>query len=148
MNAATAEILLVEDNPIDAELMLRAFRASGLADRVFLVQGGEEAVEFVLGTGRHSGRSGARAPKVVVLDLKLPKMDGLAVLFKLKGDERTRAIPVVVLTASTAEEDVLRSYRLGVNSYVVKPSDYGQYVKVVSRLGEYWISMNRPPERC
>jgi two-component system response regulator len=136
------EILLVEDNRYDAELAMRSL--SRIANPIKLVEDGEEALEFVFGTGRYAGR-GLASPKVVFLDLKLPKVDGLEVLRHLKGDPRTRAIPVVVLTSSREESDLVRSYDLGANSYIVKPMDFEKFSDSVSQLGLYWLLLNERP---
>jgi two-component system response regulator len=136
------EILLVEDNPNDAELTLRALKKNHLANRIHLVRDGAEALEFIFGTGNNKSYS---QPKVILLDLKLPKIDGLEVLRRLKGDEQTRSIPVVMMTSSREERDVVESYRLGVNSYIVKPVDFDQFTEAVRQLGMYWVLLNNPP---
>ena len=138
------EILLVEDNPHDVELALRAFQKSKLANRVHVVRDGEEALEFLFRTGAYAERLNA-APKVVLLDLKLPKVDGLEVLRRLRADPETATVPVVVLTTSREERDIVESYRLGVNSYIVKPVDFSQFTEVVQHLGMYWLVLNQPP---
>jgi CheY-like chemotaxis protein len=140
------EILLVEDNPQDLELALRALRKAHVANRVHVARDGVEAVEFIFGEGAHSARRGLPPPKVVLLDLKLPKLDGLEVLKRIKGDPRTRAIPVVVLTSSQEQRDVVESYQLGVNSYIVKPVDFEQFASAVQNLGLYWLLINHPPQ--
>ncbi len=132
------EILLVEDNPADVELTLRALRKNNLANRVHVARDGEQALEYIFGTGD--------APKLVILDLKLPKVDGLEVLRRIKADERTRVIPVVVMTSSQEERDVVESYRLGVNSYIVKPVDFNKFIHSVIDLGLYWLVLNKPPQ--
>jgi two-component system response regulator len=142
---ATVEILLVEDNPADAELTTKALRRHHLANHLEVVRDGEEALEFLFGTGRHAGRAVDQPPKVVLLDLKLPRVDGIEVLRRLKADARTRTIPVVVLTSSREERDVVESYRLGVNSYIVKPVGFDEFVRAVSELGLYWLLLNQPP---
>jgi CheY-like chemotaxis protein len=144
-NTAAVEILLVEDNPHDAELALRALRKQNLANQVFWVKDGVEAIEFIFATGAYAARKIEDCPKVILLDLKLPKVDGLEVLRRLKSDERTRVIPVVMLTSSCEERDVVESYRLGVNSYIVKPVDFNNFVQAVSDLGLYWLLLNQPP---
>ena len=138
------EILLVEDNPNDAELALYAFQKSNLANPIHLARDGEEALAYVFGDGTDPHRS-ARRPKVILLDLKLPKIDGLEVLGRLRADPRTRTVPVVVMTSSREERDLVESYRLGVNSYIVKPVDFGQFTDVVAHLGLYWLLLNNPP---
>src|SRR5579884_293497 len=136
--AETAEILLVEDNPNDVELTLRALRKQNLDNKVFVVRDGAEALEFIFASGAYASRKVEAKPKVVFLDLKLPKVDGIEVLRRVKADERTRAIPVVMLTSSQEERDVLETYRLGVNSYIVKPVDFSNFVHAVGELGVYW----------
>ena len=142
------EILLVEDNPEDRELALRALRAlrkANLANHIEVARDGAEALEFIFCEGPHSARKIEDAPKVILLDLKLPKVDGLEVLRRVKGDPRTRAIPVVVLTSSKEQNDVVESYHLGVNSYVVKPVNFERFVETVQQLGMYWLLLNQPP---
>jgi CheY-like chemotaxis protein len=139
------EILLVEDNPDDTELTLRALRKNNLANRVVQVKDGAAALDFVFARGEFGGREIANAPKVVILDLKLPKVDGLEVLKEMKADPRTRAIPVVILTSSTQEKDLLESYQLGANSYIVKPVDFDKFVAAVAEIGLYWLLINKPP---
>lgn len=139
------EILLVEDNPDDVELTLRVLRRQNLANNVHVVRDGAEALEFIFGTGAYAERDINKKPKVILLDLKLPKVDGLEVLRKVKSDERTRVIPVVVLTSSHEERDIVESYKLGVNSYITKPVDFEKFVDAVSELGLYWLLLNRPP---
>jgi CheY-like chemotaxis protein len=135
------EILLVEDNPDDADLTLRALTRHNLANRVLVARDGAEALEFLLGDNPK-----AAAPKVILLDLKLPKIDGLEVLRRLKADDRTKAIPVVVLTSSNEEPDITSSYQLGANSYIVKPVDFEAFVRSVADVGLYWLLLNeRPP---
>lgn len=145
MSDSTAvDILLVEDNPNDVELATRALRKAKLANPIFVVSDGAEALDFLFRTGAYAGRP-PHTPKVVLLDLKLPKVDGLEVLRRIKSDERTKVIPVVVLTSSREESDVVESYRLGVNSYIVKPVDFEQFLAAVERLGLYWLLLNEPP---
>jgi two-component system, response regulator len=139
------EILLVEDNPNDVELTLRALSKNNLATRVFVVKDGAEAIDFIFATGQFSDRDIQNIPKVVFLDLKLPKIDGLEVLRRMKSDERTAKIPVVVLTSSQEERDVVESYKLGVNSYVTKPVDFDQFLVAVQEIGLYWLVINKPP---
>jgi two-component system response regulator len=139
------EILLVEDNPNDIELTLHAFRRHNLANRIQVARDGVEALEFIFGAGGEGGDIVDRPPRVVLLDLKLPKINGLEVLQRLKSDPRTRVIPVVVLTASREEQDVVESYQLGVNSYIIKPIDFDQFVSAMRTLGMYWLLLNQPP---
>lgn len=140
----TVEILLVEDNATDAELTMRALRKNNLANNLVWVKDGQEALDFVFRSGSHADRPNHR-PRLVLLDLKLPKVDGIEVLRRLKGDERTRMIPVVMVTSSAEERDIVESYNLGVNSYLVKPVDFGQFVEVVAQGGLYWAVLNRTP---
>lgn len=136
------EILLVEDDPNDAELIMRVFRKHNLANKFIHVKDGAEALGVLLPPGGHAA---SMAPRVVLLDLKLPKVDGIEVLRRLKSDERTRAIPVVVLTSSREERDLKDAYALGVNSYVTKPIKFDEFAKIVSELGLYWLMLNRSP---
>jgi len=139
------EILLVEDNPTDAELAIRALKKNNLANKLVWVKDGAEALEFLFATGAYSERQVVNGPKVILLDLRLPKVDGMEVLRRIKGDERTRTIPVVVLTSSKEDRDVAESYQLGVNSYISKPVEFDEFVKTVSELGLYWLLVNHPP---
>ena len=138
------EILLVEDNPSDVELTLRALKNRNLANQVFVARDGAEALEFFFGEQSPLRDIGV-APRVILLDLKLPKVDGLEVLRRLKGDERTRALPVVVLTSSKEEPDIAAAYRLGANSYIVKPVDFEAFARAVSEVGLYWLLLNEQP---
>ena len=139
------EILLVEDNPYDVELTLLAFERHNLTNRIHVVRDGAEALDFIFCTGAYAARRPEDVPKVILLDLKLPLVDGLDVLRRVKGDQRTRVIPVVVLTASREERDIVESYELGVNSYIVKPVDFVQFAEAVRQLGLYWALLNQPP---
>ena len=139
------EILLVEDNPNDAELALRALRKNKLANKIVVVTDGEEALDFIFATGKFSNRVDEKEPRVILLDLKLPKVSGLEVLEKIKSDPVKRTIPVVVLTSSKEEKDIVESYRLGVNSYIVKPVDFEKFVDAVKDLGLYWLLLNQTP---
>jgi CheY-like chemotaxis protein len=140
-----AEILLVEDNPTDAELTIEALRQAGLSNRLVWMKDGAAALDLVFGRGPHAGRPLGPAPKVILLDLRLPKVDGLEVLRALKADNRTRATPVVVLTSSQEDRDIVESYAYGVNSFVSKPVGFEEFAKVVSQLGLYWLLVNRSP---
>jgi CheY-like chemotaxis protein len=139
------DILLVEDNPSDVELTLRAMKKHNLDYNVHVAKDGAEALEYVFATGAYAGRDINSKPKVVLLDLKLPKVDGLEVLRRIKSDEQTKTTPVVVLTSSTEEKDILESYQLGVNSYVIKPVNFDKFIDTVSELSLYWTSLNQPP---
>jgi len=147
MNAVKEpEILLVEDNPRDAELALRALQKRRLANKVVHVTDGAEALDFLFGTGSYAGRDASQHPKVVLLDLKMPKVDGLEVLRAIRSSERTKNIPVVVLTSSCEQRDIVESYQLGVNSYVVKPLEFDNFSAAVAELGCYWVLVNQPPD--
>src|SRR5215475_9014308 len=139
------EILLVEDNPNDVELTMRALQKQSLANKVFVVRDGAEALEFMFATEAFAARKIENRPKVVLLDLKLPKVDGIEVLRRIKTDERTKHTPVVMLTSSQEERDVIDTYNLGVNSYIVKPVDFSHFVRAVSDLGVYWGILNKVP---
>jgi CheY-like chemotaxis protein len=139
------EILLVEDNPTDAELAIRALKKNNLANRLVWVKDGAEALDFIFATGAYGDRQMTAGPKVIMLDLRLPKVDGMEVLRRVKGDERTSSIPVVVLTSSKEDRDVAESYRLGVNSYISKPVEFDEFARTVSELGLYWLLVNHPP---
>ena len=138
-------ILLVEDNSDDVELALRAFRKRKVLNEIVVVRDGVEALDYLFGTGTHAGRDQKAMPEVILLDLKLPKLGGLGVLRRLRAEERTRRIPVVVLTSSSEERDILSSYDLGANSFVRKPVDFAQFVLAAQQLGLYWLVMNEPP---
>jgi len=144
-NGNVIEILLVEDNPQDVELTLRALKRHNLANKVHVVKDGAEALDFLFATGSYAERNMNHTPKVILLDLKLPKVDGLEVLRRIKSDERTKTIPVVVLTSSREEQDMVDSYKLGVNSYIVKPVDFDKFVDAVGELGLYWLLLNEQP---
>lgn len=140
------DILLVEDNPNDAELTLRALKKNHIANTVHLVTDGAEALDFFFGTGKYSDRDCGINPKLVILDLKLPKVDGLEILRVVKADERTKHIPIVVLTSSKEESDIVASYKLGANSFIVKPVDFTKFIDSVRELGMYWLLLNEPPK--
>ena len=142
--APAAELLIVEDNPSDLELTLRVLKKNNIANPVQVAKDGDEALDYLFCTGCFASRNPAQAPKVIFLDLKLPKVDGMEVLRRIKSDERTRAIPVVMLTSSQQERDVIESYRLGVNSYIVKPVDFSKFADSIAQLGAYWLSLNQP----
>jgi len=142
MNTA-AEILLVEDNPDDAEMTIRALRKVNLAHNLIHLEDGQEALDYMFGNGRFSGRDLKHQPKVILLDIKMPKVDGIEVLRLLKMNELTKGIPVVMMTSSGEEKDMLTSYSLGVNSYVVKPVNFENFAKAVSELGLYWLMINQ-----
>ncbi len=139
------EVLLVEDSPSDAELTIRALKERKMANKLYLVKDGAEALDFIFGEGKYAGRGNSKLPRVILLDLKLPKVNGLEVLRRLKSNERTRLIPVVVLTSSTEESDVVKSYQLGVNSYINKPVNFDRFAEAVSELGLYWLLLNKSP---
>jgi two-component system, response regulator len=139
------DILLVEDNPNDIELTIHAFKRNNLVNNVHVVRDGAEAIDFLLGSGSYTGRDIKNAPRVILLDLKLPGIDGLDVLQQIKKDPRTSIIPVVMLTSSHLERDIIESYRLGVNSYIVKPVNFEKFIETVRNLGLYWLLVNEPP---
>jgi two-component system response regulator len=145
-DSGVMEILVVEDSPEDLELMLRALRASKLSNRIQVARDGVEAMDFVFREGQYAERSNEDSPKLILLDLKLPKVDGLEVLKRIKSDPQTRSTPVVVLTSSREQRDVIESYRLGVNSYIVKPVNFDAFAAAVTELGLYWLLLNQPPE--
>ena len=140
------EVLLVEDNPHDVELTLRALKKRNLANKVCVVNDGAEALDYIFAKGIYAERNMDDTPKVILLDLKLPKVDGLEVLRQVKSDERTKTIPVVVLTSSREEQDMIESYKLGVNSYIVKPVDFDKFLDAVGELGLYWLLLNVQPD--
>ena len=145
MSENDVEILLVEDNPNDVELTLHAFNKHNITNRIRVVRDGAEALDFLFCTGPYASRDANDCPKVILLDLKLPKVDGLEVLRRVKADTRTRSIPVVVLTSSSEERDLVESYALGVNSYIRKPVDFQQFTEAVRLMGLYWLLLNQPP---
>ena len=140
-------ILLVEDNPDDEALTLRALKKNNIQNEVVVAHDGVEALDFLFGTGLYAGRDLNVVPEVILLDLKLPKIDGLEVLRRLRADERTRLLPIVILTSSMEDQDRLRGYGLGANSYIRKPVDFGEFVEAVRQLGLYWLILNEPPPR-
>ena len=139
------DILLVEDNPTDAELAILALQDRKLANKLIWVRDGAEALDFIFATGRYAYRNVENYPSVILLDLRLPKVDGLEVLRRLKFDERTRNIPIAIVTSSKEDKDIVASYDLGVNSFISKPVEFDEFAKVISDLGYYWIFINRPP---
>ena len=139
------EILLIEDNPDEAELTIRSLKKYNLANNLVHIDDGEEALDFIFSTGKYTGNKNQLQPKLVLLDLKLPKVNGLEILRQIKSNEQTKLIPVVVLTSSKEETDIIESYRLGVNSYIVKPVNFDSFTKAVAELGLYWIIHNQSP---
>jgi CheY-like chemotaxis protein len=139
------EVLLVEDNMHDAEMTIRALKKVNLANNLFHVKDGEEALDFIFAQGKYAGRETSDLPKVILLDIKMPKVDGIEVLRQLKSREESKVIPVVIMTSSKEEQDIINSYQLGVNSYVVKPVDFEGFAKAVSQLGLYWLLTNQQP---
>jgi len=147
MNEANiVEILIVEDTEQDLELALRALRKAKLSNHIHVAHDGEEALQFIFCEGPYADRKIENGPRVILLDLKLPKIDGLQVLQRIKSDARTKSIPVVVLTSSKEQNDVVESYNLGVNSYIVKPVNFEQFSEAVQKLGMYWLLLNHPPQ--
>ena len=140
------EILLVEDNQDDLDMTLRSLRKANLANHIQIARDGAEALEFIFCQGAFAGRKIEQGPKVVMLDLKLPKIDGMEVLKRVKGDPRTKMIPIVMLTSSKEQKDVIESYHLGVNSYIVKPVNFEGFAAAVQELGMYWLLLNQPPQ--
>lgn len=140
-------ILLVEDNPDDVDLAIRALKKNNILNEVVVAGDGAEALDYLFGTGKYEGRDMSIMPEVILLDLKLPKIDGLEVLKHLRADERTRLLPVVILTSSTEEQDVINGYKFGANSYIQKPVDFDQFMEAVKHLGLYWLVLNEPPPR-
>ena len=147
MNVKGEIILLVEDNPDDVELTLRAFKKNRIANEVVVARDGVEALDYLFGTGVYAGRDANDKPRVILLDLKLPKVDGLQVLERLRADERTKLTPVVILTSSKEEQDLVSGYKSGANSYVRKPVDFNQFVEAVRQIGLYWLLINELPQK-
>lgn len=139
------QILLVEDNPDDVALTMRALKKNNIANEVVVAKDGVEALDYLFGTGAYAGRDVGKIPAVVLLDLKLPRIDGLEVLERIRKDERTKITPVVILTSSKEEQDLIRGYKLGANSYIRKPVDFIQFSEAVRQLGLYWLILNEPP---
>lgn len=144
MNQAI-EILLVEDNPQDLELTMHALTRHNLVNKIHAVRDGEEALDFLFGRGPYKDRAGENPPKLVLLDIKLPKVDGLEVLRTMRSDPRTRAVPVVIMTSSNQQRDLIAGYHSGVNSYIQKPINFVEFQEVISKLGYYWLVINQPP---
>lgn len=138
-------LLLVEDNPVDVALTLRAFKKANIANEIVVAQDGVEALDYLFGTGAYTGRDVSHQPTIVLLDLKLPKVDGLEVLRRIRADDRTRLLPVIILTSSKEEQDLVAGYSLGANSYVRKPVNFDQFAEAVRQLGLYWLVLNEPP---
>lgn len=145
MNADTTDILIVEDNPNDALLTSRTLKQSKLANNIVQVGDGQQALDYLFAEGEFRGRDPLNLPKVILLDIKLPKLDGLQVLARIRSDERTRLVPVVMLTSSKEEKDLVESYKLGVNSYIVKPVEFENFSKSIQQVGLYWLLLNTPP---
>lgn len=141
------EILLIEDNPHEAQLVIRTLKKNNLANRLLHIDDGEDALNFIFATEKYTDRQIEDHPKLILLDLKLPKVDGLEILKRVKSDERTKMIPVIILTSSREEQDLVRSYQLGVNSYIVKPVDFDSFSKAVTELGLYWMVLNENPNK-
>jgi CheY-like chemotaxis protein len=146
MTSKQVEIVLIEDNPHDAELALRALKTYNLANDLIWLKDGVEALDFIFAQGQYADRSIEDVPKVVLLDLKLPRINGLEVLEKVKSDVRTKGIPIVVLTSSSEERDIVTSYNLGVNSYIIKPVDFDKFINAIREIGFYWLLLNKPPQ--
>jgi len=146
MSNEKVEVLLVEDNPHDAEMTIRALKKANLANKLIHVKDGAEALDFIFAKGAFADRQVENKPKVILLDIKMPKVDGIEVLRQIKLNDTTKAIPVVIMTSSKEEQDIITSYNLGVNSYVVKPVDFEGFAKAVSELGFYWLITNQAPE--
>jgi len=145
MENPEVEILLIEDNANDAEMTIRALKKNNITNKIFHLKDGAVALEFIFGTGKFEGRNIQHKPKMILLDLKMPKVDGIEVLSKIKSNELTKSIPVVILTSSKEDPDIKKCYALGVNSYIVKPVDFESFHQVVADLGMYWVLMNQPP---
>ena len=146
MNEEKVDVVIVEDDPNDAELIMRVFRKHNMVNKIVLLKDGAEALDFLFAQGAYTQQPASHGAKLILLDLKLPKISGIEVLQRLKSDERTKEIPVVVLTSSREERDLRDAYGLGVNSYVTKPINFDEFAKAVAELGLYWLMLNRPPE--
>ena len=145
MTTQNVEVLLIEDNPNDVELTLHTLKKNHLANRIHVVRDGAEAIDFLFCRGAYENRNPDHTPKVILLDIKLPKVDGLEVLRRIRRDKRMRLLPVVIMTSSREERDIIESYKLGINSYIVKPLEFGQFSEVVHQVGCYWMLLNQPP---
>jgi CheY-like chemotaxis protein len=145
MDYEQVEILLAEDNPRDAEMTMRALRKINFLNKVHWVKDGEEALNYLMRTGEYSDRDAGNSPKLILLDIKMPKVDGIEVLRRVKSNDKLKGIPVVVMTSSNEERDIFESYQLGVNSYIVKPVEFGAFVETVAQIGLYWMLTNRAP---
>jgi DNA-binding response OmpR family regulator len=145
MNQNQVELLLIEDNPHEAELTIRNLNKHNIANKLMHIDDGADALDFIFSKGKYAGTKTTFAPKVILLDLKLPRVDGLEILKQIKSDERTKMIPVVVLTSSKEEKDIIESYKLGVNSYIVKPVNFNSFAKAVAEIGLYWMILNQNP---
>lgn len=146
MESHEIEILLIEDNPQEAELTIRSLKKHNLANKLLHIDDGAEALDFIFSKGKYAGNTAFLQPKLILLDLKLPKVDGLDILREIKSQELTRQIPVAILTSSKEEKDIIESYKLGVNSYIVKPVNFESFTKAVSELGLYWLLLNQSPD--
>jgi two-component system response regulator len=146
MNSKKKVILLVEDNPDDELLTLRAMQKNNIANEIVVARDGAEALDYIFGTGKYDGRNIAESPQVILLDLNLPKIGGLEVLKRIRSDQRTALYPIVILTSSKEEKDLVESYRLGANSYIRKPVDFNQFTEAIRQLGLYWLVLNEVPE--
>lgn len=145
-NLEAVDVLLIEDNPQDAELTLRAFKKSNLANNIIVIDDGAEAVDYLFCKGKYAGRPFVQRPKIVLLDLKLPKVNGLEILRMIKSDERTKTIPVIIVTSSREDPDIKKAYEVGANSYVVKPVGFDSFMESINKLGFYWLLVNSPPK--
>ncbi len=146
METNIIDILIIEDNKNDLELTIRALKKNNIANNIHVIPDGAEALDYFFATGKYTDRNISRIPKMVILDLKLPKVDGLEILRKIKSDERTKTIPVVILTSSKEESDIVQGYKLGANSFIVKPVDFDKFMTTVRDLGMYWLLLNEPPK--